>query len=314
MVWRRDRMSIYTSTRRTTDHGSRFGFKPKRVVLHHGATTSFAGLLRLMMPGGRTVSAHAAIADDEIVSVVPESRRSFSLASSFFERNVLSAECVNSRAAPSWALSDRTHESIARWVADVCRRHGIRPHRDGNPKTWTVIGHREVYTIHRRGYATACPGGMRLDSITRRAQQILAGQGSQLAGNTTSTPTRPKGETVTLYYYTETDKPSTNASPQPIKEWALAGESPGTSANWLTTESRATRDSWAGQHGGGNWCFLTRKDYESFRARYLEPVTISGGTVGGTSASVDLSPVLDAIGGVPTAEQNGAAARAAIVK
>ena len=176
-------MSIYTSTRRTTDHGSRFGFKPKRFALHHGATTSLAGLLRLMMPGGRKVSAHAAIDGDQIVSVVPESRRSFSLASALFERDVLSAECVNSRGAPSWALSDRTHESIARWVADVCRRHSIRPHRDGKPKTWTVIGHREVYTIHRRGYATACPGGMRLDSITRRAQQILAG--GQLAGSAT---------------------------------------------------------------------------------------------------------------------------------
>jgi len=177
-------VSIYTSTRRTTDHGSRFGFKPKRVVLHHAATTSLAGLLRLMMPGGRTVSAHAAIGGDQIVSVVPESRRSYSLASALFERSVLSAECVNSTGAPSWELSDATHESIARWVADCSRRHGIRPHRDGKPKTWTVIGHREVYTIHRRGYATACPGGMRLDSITRRAQQILAG--SQLAGSATT--------------------------------------------------------------------------------------------------------------------------------
>jgi len=166
-------MSVYTSTQRTTDHGSRFGVKPTRVVLHHAATTSLAGLLRLMMPGGRKVSAHAAIHENEIVSVVPESRRSFSLASAIFERGVLSAECVNSTGAPSWSLSDRTHESIARWVADVCRRHGIRPHRDGDPNTWTVIGHREVFTIHRRGYATACPGGMRLDSITRRAQQIL---------------------------------------------------------------------------------------------------------------------------------------------
>ena len=166
-------MSVYTSTQVTSDHGSRFGVKPTRVVLHHGATTSLAGLIGLMMPGGRTVSAHAAIGGDQVVSVAPESRRSFSLGSALFERGVLTAECVNSTGAPSWSLSDRTHESIARWVADVCRRHGIRPHRDGNPKTWTVIGHREVYTIHRRSYATVCPGGMRLDSITRRAQQIL---------------------------------------------------------------------------------------------------------------------------------------------
>jgi hypothetical protein len=202
-------VSIYTSTRRTTDHGSRFGFKPKRVVLHHAATTSLAVLLRLMMPGGRTVSAHAAIDGDQIVSVVPESRRSFSLASSFFERNVLSAECVNSRGAPSWALSDRTHESIARWVADVCRRHSIRPHRDGKPKTWTVIGHREVYTIHRRGYATACPGGMRLDSITRRAQQILAG--GQLAGGATTITDTEQDDDMRLVKRNDTATP----------EWSL---------------------------------------------------------------------------------------------
>jgi hypothetical protein len=177
-------MTVYTSTQLTTDSGDRHGVKPSLVVLHH---TAFAGsiqnLVNSMMPGGRTVSAHAAIKDGQIINVVPESRRSFSLGAAIFERRVLSAECVNSTASPSWSLSDATHESIAQWVADVCRRHGIRPHREGAAAAWTVISHREVSTIHREGYATACPGGMRVDWIVARAQQLLT---------PTTTPTATK--------------------------------------------------------------------------------------------------------------------------
>jgi len=167
-------MTVYTSTRLTTDHGSRFLAKPNLIVLHHGATTSLDALIALMMPGGRKVSAHAAIGGKEIVNVVPESRRSFSLDASIFERRVLSAECVNSTLAPNYELSEETHESIAQWVADVSKRHRIWPTRaGGDPKKWTVIGHREVYTIYSAGYATVCPGGMKLDWIVARAQQIL---------------------------------------------------------------------------------------------------------------------------------------------
>lgn len=166
-------MSVYTRSAPTTDHGSRFGARPTRVVLHHAATSDLEALLALMQPGGRTVSAHAAIGGREIVAVVPEERRSFSLAAALFERSILSAECINSTGAPTWNLSAETHESIARWVADVCTRWGIVPHRDGPPKSWTVLGHREVHTIHGAGYATACPGGMNLDGITARAQQIM---------------------------------------------------------------------------------------------------------------------------------------------
>lgn len=169
-------MTVYTSTQLTSDHGSREGVKPSLIVLHHAATTSLSGLIGLMMPGGRIVSAHAAIGGDEIVNTVPEDRRSYSLGAAVFERRVLSAECVNSAAAPGWPLSDATEESTARWVADVSVRRGIRPHREGDPKGWTVIGHREVFTIHGQSYATACPGGMRLDAVVARAQQIIAEQ------------------------------------------------------------------------------------------------------------------------------------------
>lgn len=166
-------MSVYTSSALTTDYGSRFGVKPDLIVPHHAAMQSLPGLVALMQPGGRTVSAHAAIGGSQIINTVPESERSFSLGAAVFERRVLSAECVNSAGAPGWPLADDTHESIARWVADVAQRWGIWPHRTGNPRDWTIIGHREVYTIHGQGYATACPGGMNLDWIVQRAQQIM---------------------------------------------------------------------------------------------------------------------------------------------
>ena len=102
--------------------------------------------------------------------------------------------------------------------------------------------------------------------------------------NSADLPDPPtKGDTVTLYYCTDTDKPSVNGSRQPIKEWALAGEAPGTSANWLTTTSQSVVDAWAAQHGG-NWCFLIQRSYDSFRDRYLEPLTISGGGTTGPTA------------------------------
>lgn len=168
-------MTVYTAVRPTTDCGPRVGGqKPNIVVLHHTAgVMSVDALVSMMMPGGRTVSAHAAIKDRDIVNVVPESKRAFALADAAFDSRALNAECINSTGGPNWQLSDQTHESIARWVADVCKRHDIKPHRSGPAKTWTVIGHREVYTIHKAGYATACPGGMRLDWIVNRAQEIL---------------------------------------------------------------------------------------------------------------------------------------------
>lgn len=188
-------MTVYTSTQRTTDHSTRSGVRPSLVVLHHAAMTgSVQALINLMMPGGRTVSAHAAIKDTAIVSVVPEDRRSWSLGAAVFEQRVLSVECVNSTAAPSWLLSDLTHESIARWVADVCTRHGISPHRTGPPASWTVISHGEVQTIHRQSYATACPGGMRVDWIVARAQQIMR----PAPPATATTPAPPKLEEETM--------------------------------------------------------------------------------------------------------------------
>lgn len=99
--------------------------------------------------------------------------------------------------------------------------------------------------------------------------------------------TRRRGKIMaTLYYCTKTDKPTSSESPQPVEEWALGGDSPGTSANWLPTKSQTVANGWAAGHGAA--VFLTRSSYASFRERYLEPLKIAG-------AAGSASPTADAI-------------------
>lgn len=95
---------------------------------------------------------------------------------------------------------------------------------------------------------------------------------------------------ATLYYSTKTDKPSTSASPQPVEAWALGGDSPGTSANWLETKSQSVASGWAAAHGSA--VFLTRSSFASFRARYLEPLRIVGAA---ESAGPTAEQVADAV-------------------
>ncbi|WP_156759572.1 peptidoglycan recognition protein family protein [Microbacterium karelineae] len=183
--------SVYTETRLTSDHSARTR-GVGGVVLHHGATTSVDVIIGLMMPGGRTVSAHAAIQDGRIVQTVPSNRRAWSLGDAYWDSWAMTCECANDAGAPSWTLSSATHESIAQWVASAAQAFDFYPRRDGPSATWTVIGHREVYTIHGGSYATACPGGMDLAWITRRAQQILGsgdGPGAIGGGGGSTEPT-----------------------------------------------------------------------------------------------------------------------------
>lgn len=52
--------------------------------------------------------------------------------------------------------------------------------------------------------------------------------------------------------------------------WFLAGDSPGTPANWLTTTDQNVANGWAEAHGNANW--LTKASIASFKAQYTAPV------------------------------------------
>lgn len=64
--------------------------------------------------------------------------------------------------------------------------------------------------------------------------------------------------------------------------FALAGESPGTSANWLETQDQAFANQLAKTHGDAK--LLSAGTWDQWKARYLEPLKIAGTVGGGGSA------------------------------
>lgn len=182
---------LSTETHRTTQKSARVA-SPVMAILHHAATTNADVVINMMVRKTRKVSAHAVVKDDRIAGVVEEEYRAWSLSSSLYDSKAFTVECANQSSA-GWTISDASHEALARLVADWGRRYGFTPHRDGNPKNWTVIGHREVYTIHGQSYATACPGAMNLDYIAKRARELMGGAAPK--PTTPSKPSTPAGNT-----------------------------------------------------------------------------------------------------------------------
>lgn len=142
------------------------------VVLHHGATTSADAIIYMETSGSRQVSSHQVIKDTRNAGIVQEQFRAWSLSDAYWDSWAFTVECAN-ESTDGWTISAASHETLAQTVANWAARYGFWPHRDGDPTTWTVYGHREIYTIWGGSYATACPGGMNLDWIAKRAQQIL---------------------------------------------------------------------------------------------------------------------------------------------
>lgn len=280
---------LVTSISETTDRSARTQ-SVKGVVLHHAATTSLSGILSLFQPGGRTVSAHLAVKDAQRVGAVPEQFRAWSLGSPYWDSWAMTVECAN-ESTTGWTISAASHESLAQLVADWARRYKFTPHRSGNPKTWTVLGHREVYTIHGDSYATACPGGMDLDFIVKRAQQILAGS---IPGGTPSI----EGNPVKIIYKTTTQ-------PGGVPLWALGDDEaldPEAAGFVETRDSNLVSTQWAPRYG--NFVFKSYSDFVALRTKYRTPRAAGGSSAPMTDAQIAaLGAQVAAAVKVPTAKE-----------
>ena len=297
---------LVTSIRETTDRSARTQ-SVKGVVLHHAATTSLSNILALFQPGGRTVSAHLAVKDGQRVGAVPEQFRAWSLGSAYWDSWAMTVECAN-ESTNGWTVSAASHESLAQLVADWARRYNFTPHRSGNPKTWTILGHREVYTIHGDSYATACPGGMNLDFIVKRAQQLLS---TKPASGETAPITEPlKG----------VDMPAVIKRTEGTPEWSLVwpslvGQSKLERGYVVTTDPK--RALWWErfyENGSGTADGFGRDEYIAAQefARLDHAAWRSGQTTS-PAPVIDYAKLAGLIK-IPTAAENGAAARIAIVK
>lgn len=156
----------------TPNFGSRSGARVRFIVLHHMASTGFEGVLSSWHTGSKQGSAHYAIGNEgQIVRVVPEELRAWSLSDAAFDSKSIVFEIENASVGGDWPVSAQAEEATAQVVADLCRRYNIACNRT------QILGHREVYSRYGAGYATACPGGLHLDGIVKRAQELLRAGG-----------------------------------------------------------------------------------------------------------------------------------------
>jgi|GEM_PF-3369811 len=171
---------------------------PRYIVLHHGATRNFDALVRMEM-GGKQVSSTVVVKDKRVASMFDEAWRAWSLSSQYWDSVSLSSETCNESLAPSWTISEESHQTLVKLIVEWCIRYSIPCDRTH------IMGHREVYTRHGASYATSCPGGMDLDRLVRDAAAQL-GSGVPSAPSTTSLPeTVPAEPGEFRYTSTESD-------------------------------------------------------------------------------------------------------------
>lgn len=140
--------------------------QPSYIVLHHAASTSFDSVVR-MCNGAKQVSATAVLKDNQVASMFDERYRAWSLSSAFWDSVSLSVEVCN-ESTNGWTISEASYSTLAKVVADWCKRYGIPCDREH------IMGHREVNTRYNASYPTACPGGLDLDRVVREARSLLA--------------------------------------------------------------------------------------------------------------------------------------------
>ncbi len=167
MTWSR----YFTAIRQSFQRSSRTG--PIRyVILHHGATTSDEVMIQMMVSGSRQVSATGVVKDNRRTGVIDEDYRPWTSSSARWDGQACTIECAN-ESTNGWTISDASYESMAILLADWSRRYGFPLRRAGVNST--VFGHGELYRWFGDSYATACPGGMDVDRVVNRANQLLSG-------------------------------------------------------------------------------------------------------------------------------------------
>lgn len=162
----------------------RQGTKIDRIVLHHNASTSDN------IPGvwqNRAASAHYQVTPNAIRQCVDEGNTAWHAGNWAMNLRSIGIEHLNSTGAPNWDVADETEERSAALVADICKRYGI-PCDRGH-----ILKHGEVS-------ATACPGGLDIDKIVRRANEILGGASANIPAAPSTPPVTESTSTGWCYF------------------------------------------------------------------------------------------------------------------
>lgn len=158
-----------------------------RIVIHHAATTSFAGIGLTFKNPNRQASAHYGVGrENNVDQYVQESDIAWA-AGNWLQGNrpAINIENVNMTGAPDWAIDEATINTLIELCVDIVKR---------NPGIGKLVVGKNFFG-HKDFSPTACPGQLygRLQEIANRVNAILDG------GAPAPTPTPPSGADQVLH-------------------------------------------------------------------------------------------------------------------
>lgn len=110
----------------------------------------------------------------------------------------------------------------------------------------------------------------------------LVNVGTNTAGGGGTPVTPPRGNSMTSLYYDNSTTPFL---------FALAGDSPGTPANWLETTDTGLATTWSAQIGGPS-AALNHASFVAFKAAYQAPLATTGGSGGSSSSAPTVAQIV----------------------
>ncbi|WNN94508.1 endolysin [Arthrobacter phage Lewando] len=146
-----------------------------RVLQHHHAASSLAGLTRLTDPNQQASANYVILSTGQIFGQVPEEYRAWTSGSFEADAPSITYEVQNSGGQvngndddpKSWTITPAAEAAIVRLTADIAKRY-----RWGGVAAGNYRGHREFYQ-------TACPGGYiwnRMSLIRANANAMAVGK------------------------------------------------------------------------------------------------------------------------------------------
>lgn len=149
--------------------------KIDRIVIHHNATTNKDVAINTWLANGSAqTSAHYEVAGKQIIGIVGEGTTAWHAGNGDMNARSIGIENVNATGAPNWTISNDTFESLSKLVADIAKRYGF-------PIDAThVIPHKAVVS-------TACPGGIDVARVIKRANEIAVGKVTNTSSKASST-------------------------------------------------------------------------------------------------------------------------------
>ena len=173
-------------------YNDRQGTKIARMIQHHHAAFTDAGVNRLEDPNAQASANYVILTDGRILGQVPEEFRAWTSGGYDIDKNAITFEVQNSSGQVngndndpnSWKISNAAYNSLINLIADVAKRNRLGVVSAGN-----YIGHRQVGQ-------TACPGGYLWNKManTRAAANAILNAGGTIkpASKPVPAPAKPK--------------------------------------------------------------------------------------------------------------------------